>query len=1114
MDRQSTAGCPVAGDDTAWYAVAKQDGVADMVTQESFGSLVRRYRREAELTQEALAERAGLSVRAIRDIELGSKRRPRMDTVQLLLAALNVPADQQVRFREAVDSLGAPAADGDVNPRTSDALTAQVLSILIADMRGYTAYTVEHGDEAGAALAQQFAATTTAAVKRYGGTVLELRGDEALCTFASARQAVRAALALQEHYRQDERAGRLPLGVGIGLDAGELVPLASGYRGRALNLAARLCSLARGGDVLVSAGVFHLAGVMEGLSWVDRGPVTLKGLSAPVQVLQIGHASAVTLELPPLQAILASHPTNLPDDPTPFIGREREIDQIAGMLQDPHIRLVTLTGVGGSGKTRLALQVGATLLHEFQDGVFFVNLAPVADTALVPAAIAAVLGITEQGGRDLLNSLAQHLERKHLLLILDNFEHLADASSVVASLLDACRQLHVLVTSRSPLHLSREYEHAVPPLSVPESLHSADPATLTRCEAVALFIDRAKAAKDTFALTEQTAPAVAAICSRLDGLPLAIELAAARIKLFPPHDLLRRLSNSLTLLTGGPKDRPARQQTLRKTIDWSYSLLSPNEQALFAQLSVFAGGCSFEAAESVCDPDGELDLPQSVDSLVDQNLVRQNGDDEPRFTMLETVREYALERLDACGETEALRRRHVDYFLALAEDAEPELWGAEQQVRLEQENENLRAALRWSLQTQSPQGLRLAATLVRFWQDQGYWSEGRRWLESFLAAEPQSEPDAVVRAKALCGAGGFAAGHDEYPLAEKLLQESLALARDAGDTRTIADALGWLGMVAQLQGNWEPAEQMYAESLQLCRALEDREGTAQKLIGLGHVAASRSDPRRARDLYEEALELRREIGNTRGVAALLAILGELAVRLGDDARSEELCEGSLRLARELGNAVTIGYALNGLTVVALARGQYERAAVLCEESLQISRHRGDKMDTADTLTVMGALACVQGAHEQAVELLEEALALSRGAGMLFQMARALCGLGLAVLGQGRWEQAHELEEESLRVGRELDHKPTIAEALGGLAAVAGFRGDHERATKLLAAGDAIWVAMGAVRNPCSRPTLEDVDRAALAAMGEEAFEAARRKGLAMGLEDACAYALDETETEH
>jgi len=454
-------------------------------------------------------------------------------------------------------------------------------------------------------------------------------------------------------------------------------------------------------------------------------------------------------------------PTNLPDEPTPFIGREREIDEIAGPLQNPDIRMMTLTGPGGSGKTRLALRVGTTVFHAFPDGVFFVSLASLSDPILVPSSIAEALGVREDGRREPVEVLFEHLKEKRLLLLLDNFEHLLDSSRTVAQMLDKCRELRMVVTSRIPLHLMREHEYPVLPLAVPDLTHLPDPAPLSRFEAVALFIDRASAVRPDFQITPDKAAAVAEICHRLDGLPLAIELASAQVKLFPPRAIPKRLSSRLTLPMDGARDRPARHQTLRVAIDWSYDLLGPEEQTLFARLSVFAGGCTLEAAEAICGPEGEgqMHVLDGMASLVEKNLLRQEGEHETRFLMLETIGEYATERLIESGTEERLKQRHAQYFLSMAEEAAPQLKGppaAPWLNRLAQEHENLRAALGWwHQQGEIDVALRLAAALSRFWESRGYLTEGRRRLAALIPGAESCSPD--LQAGGLFAAGTLAA---------------------------------------------------------------------------------------------------------------------------------------------------------------------------------------------------------------------------------------------------------------------------------------------------------------------------------------------------------------------
>jgi predicted ATPase len=735
---------------------------------------------------------------------------------------------------------------------------------------------------------------------------------------------------------------------------------------------------------------------------VDRGQVILKGLSAPVRVLQIAPEGELPDELPPLQPILVTHPTNLPDDPTPFIGREREIAAVAALLQGPHTRLVTLTGPGGTGKTRLALQVGNTLLYAFRDGAFFCDLASLTDPSLVPFAIGEVLGVKEEPGKDLLETLGEGLREKHLLLVLDNFEHLPDAGQVVAQLLDHCRELHILVTSRIPLHLSREQEHAVPPLSVPDPTQIGDVAELSQYESVALFIQRAKAARDSFILTDENAPAVAEICGRLDGLPLAIELAAARIKLFPPQALLQRLSSRLKLLTGGARDRPTRQQTLRGAIDWSYSLLSDEEQALFARLSVFTGGCTLEAAEAVCNARGDLDIEvlDGVASLAEKSMVRTEDDSagEPRFGMLATINEYALERLTIRGEIEAVRSWHAEYFAALVEQAETGLVSDQQASlqRLAPDSENLRAAVRSLEEHDMRRALLLGLVLWRFWGMRGDLGEVKRWRDDVRqwrhvltagerenvlanAAKITEESDAeqaiewydeldvlrgeaddkqvTVDSHALNAQKALESG--DRSGAVSALEESLALLREVGGVPGLEDTIRRLIVIAQRVNRYPEASALAEEGLALAKRRRDNHDIAARLGDLGDVALLEGDTKRAQAFFEESMKLRRQIGDKTCLLHSLGGLGQVLLEGGDFCHAAELFEERLALARDVTHPGELACSLGLLARTRLAEGNQEQATVLYRAGLEAARGARDTQATVDCLRGIAAVAAAQ-----------------------------------------------------------------------------------------------------------------------------------------------------------
>ncbi|MDQ5852092.1 MAG: tetratricopeptide repeat protein, partial [Chloroflexota bacterium] len=641
------------------------------------------------------------------------------------------------------------------------------------------------------------------------------------------------------------------------------------------------------------------------------------------QILRHLENGARMVDAPPPVPVAQGPPSNLPLPATPFIGREREVAEATALLRRAEVRLLTLTGPGGIGKTRLGLEVAAHLRDDFPDGVFFVSLAPIRNPALVASTITQVLGVREASSQPQMEHLQAYLQDKQVLLVLDNFEQVLEAAPLVAELLGSAPQLEVLVTSRAPLRLAAEREYPVPPLTVPDPKRLPELASLSQYEAVALFIERAQAVKPDFQVTNTNAPAVAEICARLDGLPLAIELAAARSKLLPPQAMLARLSRRLKLLIGGARDLPARQQTLRRTIDWSYSLLEAPEQTLFARLAVFVGGRTLEAIEAVCNADGDLatDPFEGVASLLDKSLLQQAAgpEGEPRFVMLETIHEYAWERLQARGEADVLRQRHAEYFLALAERAEPELTGpllGAWLLRLEAEHGNLRTALQWVLETGAVElALRLGGALWRFWDWRGHWREGRRWLEAVL--ERGNALPATLRVKAVLGAGSFALNQCDYGRAQALLEESLALFRELGDTRGTGSTLNLLGQQATMQGDYGRAQVLFEESLALFRELGDKERISVVLNNLGVAADDQGDYATARACYEESLALAEEVGDTYGVLSVLVNLGLTTLNQHDFAGAKLRFQKTLVQAREKrGAEVGIAYCLEGLAAVA------------------------------------------------------------------------------------------------------------------------------------------------------------------------------------------------------
>jgi predicted ATPase/DNA-binding CsgD family transcriptional regulator len=631
---------------------------------------------------------------------------------------------------------------------------------------------------------------------------------------------------------------------------------------------------------------------------------------------------------------------NLPVQPTRFIGREKEVAAVVYLLCKEDVRLLTLTGTGGTGKTRLGLQVVKELSDRFSDGIYFVDLAPISDPKLVIFTIAFALDLQEVSGQFLLDNLKAFLREKQILLMLDNFEQVAQAAPDVAELLSACPKLKVLVTSRMSLHLQAEQEFAVPPLSLPDIKYSSDLIVLSQYEAVALFIQRARAVQPNFQLTNSNAQAVAEICVRLDGLPLAIELAATRIRLFSPKALLAQLGHRLDLLIRGALDAPARQRTLRDTIAWSYLLLDESEQRLFRKIAVFVGGCTLEAIQAICAEPGDSlsSVLDRVESLIDKNLVRlmaQGEETEPRLVMLETIREYGLEVLDASGEEQPMRQAHAHYYLALVEEKEPHLHGPEQAEwfdRFEQERDNMRASLHWLLERAEDReriemALRLGGALWWFWFVRGPVSEG--WTVMSQALASSQEVAVTVRAKALWAAGWLAGLSDDHEQAEALCQESLFLFRQIGDTAGVAIASLILGVAELWKSQMTVAHSYFDESLALFRELGDKEYIGWSLHQLAAVALFQGEYTRACLLYEESLALRRQLGNRGGMAFSLSLLARVEVGQGNLTTARILYDESLALYKdEANNTWDNASYLEGLAELVATQGEPAWAARL------------------------------------------------------------------------------------------------------------------------------------------------------------------------------------------
>jgi predicted ATPase/class 3 adenylate cyclase len=771
-----------------------------------------------------------------------------------------------------------------------------------------------------------------ATVAAHGGRLVKMVGDGLHAVFDDPVAAVASVLDLQRGMAAIGAQFNLPFKMRCGLHAGTPQLRDGDYFGSAVNRAARIMSAGHGGQVLLSQAVVDLGRgrFPAGADVVHLGRVRLRDLSTPEELWQLVHVD-LPRQFPPLRSLDLA-PNNLPEQFTSFVGREHEVAKIKDALRAS--RALTLTGAGGCGKTRLSLEVAAEMLEWNPDGVWFVQLASLADSDLVPQTAATVLGLRERPGTSFTQVLADHVADKHLMLILDNAEHvLAACARLAGEMLRSCPHLTLLATSREPLRIAGEVSYRVPPLSMPDLKRDATPERVSRFESSRLFIERAQQSLPRFAVTSGNARALVSVCRRLDGMPLAIELAAARVRSMSVEELDEHLDRRFRLVTGGSRVAPRRQQTLRALIDWSYDLLDDAEKKLLCRASTFSGGLTLEAAEHVCSGQGieSWEVLDILTSLTDKSLVvAEEHERESRYRLLETVREYAREALRASDPGAHWHSRHLAYFLAMSQEGEPHLFGADQKVwldRLETEHDNLRAALAWSTAGEdAAAGLRMAGSLWWFWNVRGYLREGRRWLSALLAAAPEREDDA--RAKALNGVGGMAFHQADYAAARAAYEDTLAIARRLDNRPRIAFALNNLAIVAHEVGDYSVAETLNEEALAIQRELGDPRGINISLHNLGTLAGQRGDYAAARTLYEESLAIRRSQGDRQAAAVSLNNLGVVAALQGDYASARSRHAESLRIRGELGDQWGVAESLEGLAIVELASSAAERAACM------------------------------------------------------------------------------------------------------------------------------------------------------------------------------------------
>jgi predicted ATPase/class 3 adenylate cyclase len=816
-------------------------------------------------------------------------------------------------------------------------LPTGTITFLFSDIEGSTQLTQRFGQE-WPPLLEAHRQIVREAIEQGGGSEVGTEGDSFFAAFPTAGGAVEASVNAQRLLAAHAWPEAGAVRIRIGLHTGEGVLSGGDYVGLDVHRAARIAAAGHGGQVLLSDTTRALveSALPEGVTLRDLGERRLKDLSRPERIHQLV-IERLPADFPSLKTLDAT-PNNLPIQLSSFLGRERELEEVAGLLEKT--RLLTLTGPGGTGKTRLSLQVGARLADRFPDGIYFVPLSLLHDPDLVPGTIAQELGLPDRGGLSPMAALIDYLRQRSMLLILDNFEQVGDAAPRVSELLAAAPNLSVLVTSRSALRLYGEREYPVPPLATPDPRRHESPESLSQYEAVALFIERAMGVKPSFMVTNENAPAVAEITSRLDGLPLAIELAAARINVLTPQAMLARLGDRLSILSGGGRDRPERQQTLRGAIDWSYDLLTHDERALFRRISVFAGGARLHAIESVC-PGEELkiDLLDGLSSLVEKSLMRQvsDSDGEPRFLMLGTIREYALERLAESGRADELRRRHAEHFVSLVAEAGPELLGAHKREWLdwlEADHDNIRAAIDWSTENKETAiALSLVAGMWRFWQMRGYLVEGNQRATHALAM-PDVTDHPLEWANALEAAGGLLWWTGNFPACIDAYRACLELRKQIGDPIPLAEAYYNLSFP----------------------------------VGFDAVESRSSSGDEAYALIQEAMRLYTEAGNQMGIAKADWAFLTIGWRDRNFEVARQHGEKALPLFRQLGDQFMLAWSLYDLGLIDLVQERFVSARERLAEALRIFADAADVSGYTLVLDAFAALSMVMGEQERAARI--------------------------------------------------------------------------------------------------------------------------------------------------
>jgi len=960
----------------------------------------------------------------------------------------------------------------DKQANSAGSLPTGTLTFLLTDLEGSTQLWESHHDKFKLVLARHDVIIETT-VAQHGGLIVKPRGegDSRFAVFVRPTSALLAADQIQQTLAQEIWNIPDPVRVRIALHSGEADLRDSDYYGPTVNRCARLRSVGHGGQTLVTQATYSLVyeSLPEELSFRYLGKHKLKDIKQPERIYQL-ISPGLPADFPPLRTqnnLIQNMPVNL----TSFIGREKEIEDLTYLLNKQ--RLLTISGPGGAGKTRLALQASSVSMNHFLDGGWFIDLSLISNPSLVIQFVMKTLGIQEDGYCSPMERLLYFFQDKSILLILDNCEHvLPGVTPLTQTLLGGTTSLTILATSREPLGVAGETVWNITPLSTPKIGTEFSIETLLQYEAVVLFVERAKAARSDFLLTNNNAQAIAQVCARLDGIPLALELAAARTRVLSAADIAERLDYQFNLLVSS-QNVPARQRTLRNLIDWSYDLLPENERALFRRLSIFAGGWTLKAAEAVCAGDNleSFEVLDLLVHLVDKSLVITDTlEGVNRFRLLETIRQYARERLIESQEENLFARTHAAYFTELAERSSSEMWGRNQGSwlkRLEAENDNLRAALEWMESTAEAHEmmLRMTSGLWRFWRIRGHYQEGRAHLEFALAHNLNAPKN--LRAEGLRGAAKLALQLGEYGQATAMTKESLTLFRELENNKGIGRALDVLGEIAYYHGDYSQAVALYTESHAIRTEIGDKEGIADSLRQLGVIARDRGDLQRATELLEQSLILCRELEDKILIAKTLNNLGLVKQQLCFYDCASEYFEEAVLLYRELNDRLGISNTLQNLGSAAKDQGELKQAGTIYEECLKLRQAIGDKRGIAQTLADMAEVGFYQGKYVNTAELADQSLKLFQDLGVKRGIIFTLGLLAYTAQFRGDFERASDLAKECFRLASELKAPRAMAYCKEVLGLIAYARGNFREAGELIQEAIDIFVKVGDRRNVAS-----------------------------------------------